>query len=272
MMKIFVVHDKDVYIPENEVLVPICSNRTDGINIVGELDYCELRAHYWVWNNEPEETGMVGFFHYRRYLNLKNNYKKNRPYEIKKFPEPNDYIVEEINQWITAYDIIAPLKEYTGVSVIERYSKSEGHRGSDWEIIEAIIEKKYPDYLDSYEKYMNGKAEYYGNIFIMKKIIFDQYCIWLFDILREFDAKVLIKKQRANGYIAERLFGIYLTKANQDNILKIAEVPRIHFYGYDDKNHNFRIQKLFNYILPPGGKLRSKIIKQVYDWRKGKNE
>ena len=75
-LKLFVISHKDVDIPVATYLYPIRSNRTDGIQIAEKESYSELRAQYWVWKNERfDSADYVGFFHYRRYLDLDKRWK-----------------------------------------------------------------------------------------------------------------------------------------------------------------------------------------------------
>lgn len=256
MTKLFVVTHKDVYIPDNTALVPLNVNNRNGNNISGKNDYSELRAHYWVWKNEPDETDKVGFFQFRRYLDLTPTSTK-LPYTIRKYPK-----AEEISLDSTArFDVIAPLPEYTGRAIWERYGSA--HKSGDLRLVYQIIQQKEPNFGPAADEYLNGKSEYYGNLFIMRRDIFNSYCQWLFGILSEFDSLADDIPPRTQGYLAERLFGIWFTKIKTDNELKWREVPRVHYWGYDDETHHLRREKLMNLILPPGTERRAKFRRLV---------
>ena len=53
-----------------------------------------------------------------------------------------------------------------------------------------IIEKKYPKYLEEFDKLHKRTSAHMFNMMIMKKDILDGYCTWLFDILFDLEKKV----------------------------------------------------------------------------------
>lgn len=268
MIKIYVVYDKELnyFISDNEYIHKFKVDIDYGINIAHKNNYCELRAHYWVWKNEIEKfsyNDMVGFFHYRRYINLdvskildSKNMKNIVPYTIVEKPDIEKYCSKYNIDKISEFDIIGPVAEKTGVKVIDRYSLSKGHRKKDLILLRNIILEKHPQYIFYFDKYMNSKSEYYANMFIMKKNIFNNYCNWLFDILKEFDSRCIDIQANTDGYIAERLFGVYITYLQYEKKLNIAYLPREHFYIYDDVKHKFKYKKVINIFIKPGGILR----------------
>ena len=98
----------------------------------------------------------------------------------------------------------------------------------------------------------------------MKHDLFYQYCSWLFPILEEFDQRNNWQKyngnntaMRVDGYLAERLFGIWYTRLKQNKDIKSAELSRVHFAGIYGGKGGLQKMKLVNAILPPGTKRRS---------------
>lgn len=269
MKKLFVVAHKDVFIPASDILVPINPNDTNVENIAEKWGYSELRSHYQVWKDVSIQADVVGFFQFRRYLDITaplftclSSEKRPLPYKTAKFPQGKNYS-ETLLKAICNFDVIAPIREYTGVSVRKRYAKAEGQRDADLCIVYEIISEQYPEYLPAANIYLNGTGEYYGNLYIMRRSIFDSYCSWLFSILGEYDSRVASIPPRTQGYLAERLFGIWFTRAYTEDLLKCAELPRLHFWGYDDETHNLRRDNLINTLLPPGTQLRADIRKLV---------
>lgn len=187
--------------------------------------YCELTGYYWLWKNYQCDN--IGLVHYRRALISRTT---------KKVIE-----VSEINKILTQYDVIVPQKNYYPKKYVDFY-----HLPKDLAVIKKIIKTKYPDYLDAFNHNMSLHSSYICNILIANKSLFDNYCVWLFDILDEFDKQVDYQKRdnygrRAPGFNAEFLLGIYLQKHNY----KIYELPmRI----YDAKNKNYSAKNpLMNY-------------------------
>ncbi|WP_457944656.1 DUF4422 domain-containing protein [Caproiciproducens sp. LBM24188] len=261
-VRLYVIYHKNMIMPEIPALTFLRSDLHEKDNIADKKDYCELRAQYYVWKNQKSDY--AGFFHYRRYLEFTEEKlvhlpagKRPVPYRIQRFPQRNQYKERVFGSIIPKFDVIAPVWEYTGISVWERYATASGQRGNDLKLVYDIIREKYPAYLSAANEYLDGKGEYYGNIFIMKWQCFDDYCRWLFGILEEFDKKVQNPLPRTDGYLGERLFGIYFTWLYHQPGIRCAELPRIHFYEYDDRNHAFLCAKFVNFFLPPGSKRRA---------------
>lgn len=113
---------------------------------------------------------------------------------------------EELDKIFSQYRVIAarPLP----LSVKTQYCKC--HNAGDLEWIKEIIHRLYPEYDESWDKYIeNGRLLFYSNGFIMKEEDYAKYCEWLFSILFEYkrlkgfetveDVKAFIKYQIDNG-------------------------------------------------------------------------
>lgn len=63
-----------------------------------------------------------------------------------------------------------------------------------------VISEQCPEYIDSFDKVMNGSDLYYYNMFIAPKEIISGYCEWVFPLLFEVEkewiwqAMTIIKK------------------------------------------------------------------------------
>ena len=97
----------------------------------------------------------------------------------------------------------------------------------------------------------------------MKHEYFHAYCNWLFSVLATFDKRNNWDKyngntvaMRVDGYLAERLFGIWYTYTKQNETIKTYELGRIHFANMDAKG-SLKYMKWVNCILPPGTKRRN---------------
>jgi len=280
---LFVISHKNIWFPNAECISPLRADQKAGLHISDKENYSELRAHYWVWRNESFfDDDHVGFFHYRRYLDLNPgavsqypvNKKRPRPYFIKKSPDPEKYSMENVRRAINEFDVIAPLWEYTGLRVWKRYGQSAGHHIEDLKLVYQILLEKYPSYRIAADTYLNGQGEYYGNIYIMRWRFFKKYCTWLFDILNEFDLRKTVQSNRVDGYLGERLFGIYFTWLLMQGTFSCGECPRIHYSCYDDALHHMSLNTVCNVFLPPGSKARglarritSTFVKRNVDFR-----
>ena len=120
----------------------------------------------------------------------------------------------------------------------------------------------YPAYVPAMERYLSGTCQFFGNIFIMSRNIFFEYCDWLFPILFEFDRRSpdistrSAQGLRAPGFLAERLLGIYYTYHKAD--YKILELPRVHFVS----GRQYTFQQTANFLFPPGSQIRS-VVKKI---------
>lgn len=217
-------------------------------------EFCELTAQYWVWKNF--KTDNVGFCHYRRYFYPKRRldtlFLKYIPrfflyiiscltpqsigreislsseVKIRNFESfEKDYLKfnEDFKRIIDTEDIIVPKKIFLSRrNVRENYYY--GHIKEDLGFLEDIIKEKVPEYFPAYRKVMNKKSFYFGNMFVMKRKIFEEYSDWLFEIL--FDLEKIIPKtdnlyqRRVFGFLSERLLNVFLEKNKKK--YKIKEV------------------------------------------------
>lgn len=214
--------------------------------------YCELTAQYWAWKNS--EADYYGFFHYRRYLYP--DIKAKRPYRIEGVPTLpllNTLGYEDFGDLIQQYDLILPSGENMYIPVREHYGNALFHHRRDLELAEKIVKERHPEMIEAMEKYMSGTICYFGNIFIMRRQIFFDYCSWLFPLLEEFDYRTNVsgyspQERRVDGYLAERLLGVWVTWLRQRGRATILELPRVHFFS---KAGERRKKRILNALLPP---------------------
>ena len=208
---IYVVTHKNISLklPENYKIIGVGNNSiinedlhdNTGDNISSKnKNYCELTALYWIWKNCNDD--IVGLEHYRRmFLNDNIN-------EIGLLNE------DEILSILNTHDIIVPtLFNNKTRTVYQHYV--EDHKKRDIELVQNIINSKYPEYNSSFNQVMNSKYEYGFNMLITRKDILDEYSQWLFDILFDLENKIDISKydeyqKRIYGFLSERLFNVWL--------------------------------------------------------------
>lgn len=238
--------------------LPGCVGDDTGENISARnRSYCELTTQYWAWKNAASDY--YGFFHYRRYLYPAPMTR--RPYRVE--AEPTKALLEELGfarfpQLVEGYDLIAPKGENMRVSVRDHYAGAAHHRGEDLVLMEAIVKEKVPEYVPAMESYLAQSVCYFGNIYIMSHSLFQRYCAWLFPLLAEFDRRADwagrdAQEMRVDGYLAERLFGVFYTKVKAEGA-KTLELPRVDFMPEAGPR---RKRKFLNTLLPPGSKRRS---------------
>jgi hypothetical protein len=208
------VRNDDLYVPllvgcDGKNNLGFCSDDT-GDNISKKNNsYCELTGLYWIWKNSKSD--IVGLVHYRRYFS-KNKYSKNY---LEK---------EDIGDYLKNNDIILPNPDKSLLdNVYNDYSL--WNYSKDMDLSREAIEKLYPEYIPSFDKIMGSNKLYYYNMFISKKEIIDQYCEWLFPILKYVEKNVDLSdydnyQKRIYGFLSERLFNVWIDYHN----LKIKEV------------------------------------------------
>ena len=258
-IKILISCHKPTRTLKNDLLVPIqvgCANtdqRLDGMlaDDIGENIskknpmYCELTAQYWAWKNL--DADYYGFFHYRRYLNFSD---KRYPLDCWKNVVEDSltktsaakYGLNEkrMRQVIEGNDlVISEEKDLSKMpgrprSVYEQYKTGNSLHIKDLLIVRKIIQRKYPDYMADFDRYLRGKKSCLCNMYIMKKELFFEYAEWLFDILGEFEKRAdmseySVEGLRTPGHLAERLLTLFYLHIKRTRKLKIKTLQTVVF-------------------------------------------
>ena len=241
-IKLFVsCHKPGIRVPDNRLILPLqvgaarsakrlagMLHDDDGENISRKnQSYCELTGQYWAWKNAMADY--FGFLHYRRYFNFSAV-----EYPIHHEPfifgdvvfDSNDeatldsigFSEEQMRDCICSHDFIAPEPIATpdGFKVYNQYRLSAGHHIEDFDFVLDVIRCQYPEIWPSAEKYLNQDRLYVCNMFVMRRDMFEDYSQFLFDILAQHDRFCDVSHytsvaRRVDGYLGERLCGIYLT-------------------------------------------------------------
>lgn len=260
--KIIVCYHKKSHIFQNEVLVPLhvgkeCSSLyIDGISAdnVGENIsaknpyYCELTGLYWLWKNAVADN--YGLFHYRRFLDLKNNYNNN-DFIYPSLIDINDWNENIVDTEMEKFDIILPQKTIFKLSIYDYYKQK--HVINDLNIVIDIIKRDYPQYTEACDKTLKNNECYFCNMFIMKKNIFNEYCSWLFDILQKVETKIDYNdrdsyQKRVFGFLSERMLNIFIQYQIDSNTnLKIKTVNTLFIEDEPIKKIFFGIGKYLRF-------------------------
>lgn len=230
LIKIFVSYIKPSFLFKSDILTPIhlgkaiskndtkaedlewlCTNCIGDDDFDGNISYTNRRVGfltgtYQAWKNYEKlgNPDYFGSFGYRRLLN---------PSFLEKFEE---------------YDLILPHKKDFRIETIKEqflnYHGEELYKNT----INAF-EKIYPDELNNLEKYFNGTAGYFDELYVMKKEIFFGFCNWIFPLLFEYlkQPQIILKNNdlRDIGFIMERLTGYYCNELSKK--YKFLEVEMI---------------------------------------------
>ncbi|WP_248922234.1 DUF4422 domain-containing protein [Olsenella intestinalis] len=179
--------------------------------------YCELTGLYWLWKND-KESDIVGLCHYRRFFS--NKPLSNAP---RFFLDAND-----VTQIMRESDIILPREFYWRNDTVRTiYAKGEG-RDKDLIIVRDIIRQRCASFVDSFDAVVNSCHASYCNLFIAPKMLADEYCEWLFDILfaleNEVDTSGYSEAElRIFGYISEILLNVWVLQMH----CRRFEVPMV---------------------------------------------
>ena len=188
-----------------------------GNHISGKnANYCELTGLYWIWKNTDDSY--KGLVHYRRYFGRNN--LSNKISDICSY--------EYLLNCLKSVDIVLPYVEYFKQNAKEEILL---HCCTEeiFDKLRQIIETKYPDYIETYDRYFNENKASLFNMLFCKREIFDAYCEWLFSILfvlvKQVDlAKLNTYQQRLYGFLSERLLNVWVIK----NKLVVKHLPVIH--------------------------------------------
>ena len=69
----------------------------------------------------------------------------------------------------------------------------------------------------------------------------------------------MAQERRVNGYLGERLLGIFAEQVRSELTIRMLELPRVHF---DSSKLRILQRRTINLILPPGSRQRA-IVKKM---------
>lgn len=232
-----------VWVGNNKPAGPAKDLRDDTGENISHLNefFCELTVLYWVWKNIKMQPGdLWGLCHYRRFFT-----DKSRPLSFSTFPLNRQASEKEILHYVHAsldntiisklqgndvlltYPVNVSLKRKVHISIYEQYLLE--HSKEEWELLQTVIEEKYPVYIPSLLALSQQTRMCVGNMMIARPAIWNDYLPWLFDILMEVHRRMKYTgdtyQRRAVAFIAERLMNLYV----QHNRLTTAHMQLVVF-------------------------------------------
>lgn len=229
----------------------IGDNQGDNISHLNRL-YCELTGLYWGWKHINEDY--IGLCHYRRYFAMRNKqflksslvycYKRicqfvsfltNNPSDVyfykNKYTVSDEFIMDkecsEFSKQLVEYikkkpeiDVFALKPVCLGAYNNSMYVSSVAGR-CHLDIISSIVKEQYPDIWECLDYTYRSNKLHYGNMIIMKKSVFNDYCNFIFTVLQT-HLKIIIDSglyvridenslNRLSGYLGELLTSTYVT-------------------------------------------------------------
>ena len=234
-IKIIVATHKKYQMPKEDIYLPLqvgaekkedlgYRKDNEGENISEKnAYYCELTGLYWAWKNLNNDY--IGIVHYRRYFS-----------KAKKGKDKFENIInrKDIENLLNDANVVLPKKRNYYIENL--YSHYE-HTMYIEPLLETgkIIEEKYPNYLEEFNKLKKRTSAHMFNMFIMKKEILDEYCKWLFNILFELEKRCNPTQYdkfhaRYLGRISELLLDVWI---NTNNIeykeIKVINMEKINW-------------------------------------------
>lgn len=194
--------------PNNPIYIPLHVGR-EGKNDLGYIGdntgnnisdlnylYGELTGLFWIWQN-VENVDYVGLCHYRRYFINER---------MKELSE------DEYLKILSEYDAIVPRHAECEPYYYEHFGRA--HNNKDLDAVGRALKKLYPEYTDAYDKAMNGKIFYGGNLMITSLDILKAYSEWLFNIFIEAGEDIDVSgydayHRRVYGFLSEQMFYVF---------------------------------------------------------------
>ena len=191
--------------------------------------YCELTGLYWAWKNDKSATHL-GLMHYRRVLDMENAHPERTETFVGQF-DSHSWLAG-LDHWLEGLadiDLVIPRAHVMGRTLADNYRG--GHHPQDWDLTRQIIAEQYPADLAAFDAAAGKYEVRLGNMFLMRRDLFEAYCAWLFDILMRLEAMDVDRhaysgqQSRYLGYVAERLLTVWVEKLQTEQPdLKVHEV------------------------------------------------
>jgi hypothetical protein len=214
----------------------------EGENISSENPwYCELTAQYWGWKN-IHDVKYIGLTHYRRFF---FDYVGGVKWQ-------DDILQEErIKEILSTHKIIMNYLtvKLPGKAKLYR-ERSVEQQSKHWSIITRIIYADYPDMVPVYNELMYGPYTIWGNMLITTKDVYDDYCNWLFDVMKKYDIAIAElgedRELRVDGYLTEQLLLVYANYMFKKNEIYHLEVRNTESDSWIDYSNTFKGKMIKN--------------------------
>ncbi len=235
-VKVCIAAHKKYQMPTDDMYLPvhvgasgkesIGYQRDDEGENISQLNpyFCELTALYWAWKNL--DADFIGLAHYRRHFSL-------HPHSRNKW---NAVLTQkEIESDLDSIKVFVPSKRnYYIETLYSHYAHT--HYSAQLDETRKIIQAKYPEYINSYDKVLNQRWGYMFNMMIMDINLYYDYCEWLFSILFELRSRLGENgltpfHSRYYGRVSEIIFNVWLDeniKVGKIKKSEIKEIPLIH--------------------------------------------
>ena len=187
-----------------DILAPLRDDLQTNISARNRT-FCELTALYWIWKNDTHP--ITGLSHYRR-----------------RFQTSSVDIVRRLK----SCDLLIPPPYYFRMTLRKEYEKY--HMKEDLDLLIDITCSMDPEIKDPLFHILNNNMLIPYNMMIAPKKLFDDYCQWLFPILFTIEKRITMEQrspyqQRVFGFMAERLFTVYVYRNNLNFAVCPTAIP-----------------------------------------------
>lgn len=185
----------------------------EGENISKENPhYNELTAIYWAWKNS--DADIVGLDHYRRYFVKKKTFKT-RSFE-------NILSKRDILQLLENSNVVVPPRRRYFIESIESHYL-HSHNRQELDALKTVFSEMPEAFQNALKSVLGQKSAHMFNMFIMKRRDFDDYCQWLFPLLKRVEnsldySQLCGNETRALGFLAEIMLDVWIIANNKKYI------------------------------------------------------
>ncbi len=193
-------------------IAEICDNVGENISLKNS-DYSEGTALYWIWKNTSGQD-YVGLFHYRRHMALG---------------------ADSLKQ-LAKYDVLLTVPSFVSKPIKEFFC-SKFILEHDWNRMMGYIKEYDEAYYETALIYEKEQCYFPCNIFIIRRMYFDELCAFVFGVLEKVDSYYknihMIRMDRYLGYLVENLVSIYMM--HNAGRLKAAYTDMKYYYPLEEK-------------------------------------
>lgn len=224
----------------------IGDNTGDNISALNPY-FAEIAPMYWVWKN-AEPVKMVGFFHYRRFLNFGAPVAPNAHWMDRNFHDFSTTSLERFS-WTEAgveaalsdCDIAVPEAEIASLpphwqetcTLYDHYRNAHGPSAINLAL--QVLREVHPHDVSIAEDVIFGNRGYFCHMYVMRWQLFCEYMSWLFSIFSVMQKRMDLDvpyygidtgNQRVFGFVGERFFNIFVEKARRRGA-RVKEFERL---------------------------------------------
>ena len=166
----------------------VYDNKGENISFLNK-NYGMLTALYWMWKNLPPETEVLGLAQRRKMLDVKKA----------------EITLLLLNQT----DVMLP-DPMISLPHLEDHATGK-MLASDWIEVKKALLAVHPDYEAEAERILGNQYIYNNNVFVGRRQVIDDYCEWLFPVLKEAQNAIGMKKPEESYRYLEKAAEILCT-------------------------------------------------------------